>query len=275
MNQTNSGPTRLALKVSRKEYLTPHFIRVYLHGEDVHQFADMSIGANNKILIPPPGVDKVHFPEFDEASGKWLDPSDDIRPIVRTYTHRGIDLSSNEIWIDFVAHGDEGPASEWAINAKAGDALGVMMKNKKSDLYPPADNYVLVGDATAIPVLGAILETLPASAKGICIIEVHGKADEQIIDTQADIDFMWLHNDNPQQGSELANVLKTQTLPTENRFAYVAAEFETVKTIRSYLRKEQDWDKREVYAFSYWKAGTAEDESARTRRKEMLDGEES
>lgn len=271
MNQPNTSPIQVTLTVSRKEYMTPHFIRIYLQGDGVKQFSHLTIGANNKILIPPKGIKQIHFPEIDKETGKRKETKGVMAPVTRTYTHRGIDLDSNEIYIDFVAHGDEGPASEWAERATIGDILGVMMKNKQAPLYPVANHYILAGDATAIPVLSAILESLPATAKGTCIIEVHGKEDEQTISTNANIDFIWLHNPSPQQGSELANVLKQQALPTESRFAYIAAEFSSVKAIRHYLRKEQRWERNEVYAFSYWKSGVSENASAKDRRKEMMD----
>lgn len=255
-------------KVSRKIYLTEHYIRVYLTGDKVPLIQNTTIGINNKIAIPPKGLNKVYFPEFDEEKGEWLPLADELRPTIRTYTHRGIAIESNEIWIDFVAHGDEGPASAWAIAAQPGDALGVMMKNGKLELYAAAENYLLVGDATAIPVLGAILEDLPSTARGTCIIEVHGQADEQNLYTKAAINFIWLHNTHPDKGSELATQVKRLSLPTEKRFAYVAAEFTSVKEIRNYLRKEQDWQREELYAYSYWKSGVAEDKSATDRRAE-------
>lgn len=256
------------LSVVRKEYITPHYLRVYLTGENIPAFANTTIGINNKILIPPKGVNKVYFPELDKESGKLLPLPDDIRPSMRTYTHRGINLASNEIWIDFVAHGDVGPASAWAMGAKKGDALGVLMKNEKKKLYTPAENYFLVGDATALPVLGAILEDLPATAKGTCVIEVHSKADEQELQTRADIDFIWVHNEKPELGSYLAQTVKQQVLPKKSRSGYIAAEFESVKEIRHYLRKEKNWKLDELYAYSYWKAGVAEDQSAADRRTE-------
>lgn len=256
------------LSVSRKEYVTPHYIRIYLTGDGVSEIADTTIGVNNKILIPPVGLDKVYFPEFDYDKGQWKPMDDSIRPIVRTYTHRGIDLRRNEIWVDFVAHGDEGPASAWAIGSKPGDVLGVLMKAGKTELFPQANNYLLVGDATALPVLGAILESLPASAKGTCIIEVHGPEDVQKLYTQADIDFIWLHNDAPQEGSLLVDLVKIRSLPQSERFAYVAAEFSTVREIRNYLRKDLGWKREELYAYSYWKIGISEDKSANERRQE-------
>lgn len=257
--------------VIRKEYITPHYIRIFLTGENVPLIANTTIGVNNKILVPPTGVDKIHFPEFDYDKMQWKPQPEEIRPSVRTYTHRGIDLDKNEIWIDFVAHGDEGPASAWAIAAKKGDLLGILMKDGKTELYAKADNYFLVADATGIPVIASILEDLPSTAEGICILEVDSKIDEQKLHTLANIKFIWIHNENPQKSSQLAEVAKQQILPEESRSGYIAAEFSTVKEIRRYLRKEKLWKQEELYAYSYWKSGISEDRSASDRHKENTD----
>ncbi len=258
---------QVEVSVTRKEFLTPHFIRVYLTGE-VEQFKHTTIGDNNKILIPPDGLNEIHFPEFDEAEQKWIQPPKEVAPSVRTYTHRGIDLERKELIIDFVNHGDTGPASEWALQAKPGDKLGVMMRTEPKELYPEADWYLLVGDATAIPVISAILESLPSTAKGVCMIEVPEKADEQVLQTKAAVEFIWLHNPTPDKGSVLAELVRGVVLEEKSRFAYVAAEFATVKAIRTYLRKEMDWQQNELYAYSYWKAGVSEDKSQPDRQKE-------
>lgn len=258
----------LSLYVSRKEYLTPHYLRVYLQGEGIEKLENTTIGVNNKILIPPKGVNEIYFPKIDYTSMQWIPQPEEIRPVIRTYTHRGMDQTQKEIWIDFVAHGDEGPASAWAINAVKGDLLGVLMADEKTELYPETDNYILVGDATAIPVLGAILEDLPDTAKGVCLIEVFDEKDRQNLATNASIEFIWLYNDHPQKGSSLADELRKITLPDNNRFAYIAAEYKTVKKIRHFLRKEQLWKISEVNAYSYWKSGISEDKSEQDRRKE-------
>jgi NADPH-dependent ferric siderophore reductase len=41
-----------------------------------------------------------------------------------------------------------------------------------------------------------------------------------------------------------------------------------VKEIRTYLRKEKNWTSKELNAYSYWKAGVAENESEKDRHKE-------
>lgn len=229
------------------------------------------MGDNNKIFVPPSGMDKVHMRHFDGDRGEWVLPPEELRPKMRTYTHRAIDLPNQELTIDFVNHGLNGPASAWANQAVEGSELGVAMKLVQKELYPERDSYLFVGDATAIPVISVMLESLPAKAKGICLLEVHGREDEQLLRTKASITFQWLHNPTPEKGSLLAAELRKMALPKGSRFAYVACEFSSVKEIRNYLRKEKQWAMDELYAYSYWKSGQAEDESAADRRKDRVE----
>ncbi|QDO94462.1 siderophore-interacting protein [Formosa sediminum] len=256
-----------AFTVKHKQFITPHYIRIVLTG-DVSIFKTAMLGDNNKVFIPPAGVPKLHMRHFDTARNTWILPEADVLPYMRTYTHRAIDLEKNELTIDFVNHGKSGPASAWAIEAKPGAELGVAMKLHDKQLYPPAQWYMLVGDATAIPVLSVILESLPPEAKGVCIIEVHGEADEQVLATKADITFKWLHNPNPGHGEFLIDAVKALPIPDVVKFGFVACEFSAVKAIRHYLRKDLQWSTNELYAYSYWKNGVAEDASAKERLEE-------
>ncbi|MEM9649948.1 MAG: siderophore-interacting protein [Bacteroidota bacterium] len=252
--------------VKSKEFITPHYVRITLTG-NVELFKNATLGDNNKIFIPPKNVDTVHMRSYDFEKEEWVLPPEHLRPIMRTYTHRAIDLTKKELVIDFVNHGLNGPASCWANAAQKGSQLGIAMKSKPKELYPEKDWYLLVGDATAIPVISIILESLPSSANGICIIEVHGYEDEQILHSKAAIQFKWLHNPFPEKGSKLIEEVRKVSMPQTSKFGYVACEFDSVKQIRQYLRKEKNWRLDELYAYSYWKNGLAEDESASSRRK--------
>lgn len=92
MSTKNFKTIQQALKVTRKEFITPHYIRIYLTGDDISAFENTTIGVNNKIFIPPKGLNEIHFPEFDYEKMQWKTQPEDIKPVIRTYTHRGIAL---------------------------------------------------------------------------------------------------------------------------------------------------------------------------------------
>lgn len=267
---------RKVFVLKNREYITPHYIRLTVGGEEVEVFKNTTVGANNKIFLSPEGCDKVYLPEFDFEKMEWKPMDASIKPIIRTYTHRGIDLEKKELYIDFVAHGDEGPASNFAINAPIGKELGVAMGCDASELYPEKEWYLLVGDATAIPVMGAILETLPENVKVNAILEVETEEDIQSLTTKAQGKIEWLINPTPGQNSKLTERAKELVESNEgvnSKFCYLAAEFTTVKELRTYLRKEKNWDREELNAYSYWKFGKAETASEADRRAERAAAE--
>ncbi|MCW3467069.1 siderophore-interacting protein [Chitinophaga nivalis] len=257
------------LKVVRKQHITPGMLRVVLGGEGILKFAGVKPGFNNKIYIPPAGETTIVFPVYE--NGAWVSPPGAVKPVVRTYTLRALDLEKKEMYLDFVVHGDSGPASAWALKAVPGDILGVAMKAETPALYPEADWFLLAGDQTALPVLSVILETLPAHVKGVALLEVPGQAEEQPIQTKADMIISWLHNPHPGTGTLLQDMVRNVIIPdrgTQRRFIYAAGESAAIKAIRQYLRKEQDITSDELDAYAYWKYGTAEELSAMERHQE-------
>lgn len=229
---------RGVLKVKRKVYLTPHYIRIAFEGDDLHLYKDVTVGANNKIFVPgkQPGHETVR----------------------RTYTLRGLDMEAGEMLIEFVAHGEEGPASAWAIHAKEGDQLEIAMKAKKRPLYPLVDWYLLAGDHTALPVLSVIMETLPANAEGILFIEVTAPEDVINIATDSKVKICWLFNDHSSVSTQLYDSVKNVQLPESGtKFIFAAAEAGAIAAMRTHF-KEQNIDSEELSSFAYWKHGNSE-----------------
>lgn len=258
---------RTVVQLKSREYITPHYIRLTLTGEDIAPFSQCTIGANNKIFIPPSGVDEVLFPSNDEETEI---PAEQLA-IRRTYTHAGISLEKKEMYVDFVAHGLSGPASRFAIEAPEGSKLGIAMKIKPTELAPKADFYCLVGDATAIPVIRATLASLPQQAKGAVFIEISDEKEKQTFDQPENIETHWLINKKIGQNTLLAQkvitCIENQPIHTP-RFAFVACEYENVRILRNYFRKEKEWTNKEISAYSYWKYGVSETKSEKSRREE-------
>lgn len=236
---------RSAFIVKNKQYLTPHLIRVIFDIDDTQAelLSYVRSGSNNKIFIPA-----------EEGS----------TPLVRTYTNRKIDLENRELSIDFVAHGDNGPASAWALKANPGDVLEVGMKESNRPLIPDADFYLIAGDATALPVICAIAEQFPSYVRAKIILEVADKEDELILCSAADISVEWLHNPHPEKGSRLAEAVKSVQFPSGvlKEYVYIAAEYTTVYELRTYFKTNLKWDTQALYACSYWRAGQPEGKTA-------------
>lgn len=267
MNKPNIHRTILHLKA--REYITPNYIRLTFTGEEIAPYAQCSVGANNKIFIPPKGIDQVYFP----AKHPTEKTSSDTYAIRRTYTHAGIDLEKQEMYMEFVAHGTEGPASDFAINASIGSPLGVAMKLQQSELVPNVDFYYIIGDATAIPVIRASLATLSPSAKGVVFLEILDCKDKQHITKPEGIEIQWVVNKHLGKNTLLADsaiayLNKSTEEAMFSRFAFVACEYENVRKMRAFLRKDKGWSREEVKAFSYWKYGVAETKSEKDRREE-------
>ncbi|EDM34297.1 Siderophore-interacting protein [Pedobacter sp. BAL39] len=241
------GVIRGTLSLKRKQFLTPHYIRVVLTGADLPQFAHLTVGANNKIFIP------AKAPEQHISR--------------RTYTLRALDMEAAEMTIDFVAHGDEGPASAWAINAREGDQLEVAMKDKTSALYPAADWYLLAGDHTALPVISVMLETLPAEAKGIALIHVHDPEDMLPIKTNSQVEIKWIFGE-PHNLDILLEAVTNVLIPSySTRYIFTAAEAGVVRHLRNYFT-EIGIRREELSAYGYWKKGVSEDQSQSERQQD-------
>ncbi|WP_447608687.1 siderophore-interacting protein [Chryseobacterium sp. M5A1_1a] len=235
---------RSVFTVKNKKFLTPHLIRVVLDiDEDQKELlASVQSGSNNKIFIP-------------------ADQEKESELIVRTYTNRKIDLENRELTIDFVSHGENGPASAWALHVNSGDSLEVGMKESTRPLVPDADFYLIVGDATALPVICAIVEQLPSYVTAKILLEVHGKEDEIMLCSAADISVEWLHNPQPEKGSLLAKLTQQTAIPSGilKKYIYIAAEYTTVRELRNHFKTILNWDPNGLYACSYWRAGQSED----------------
>lgn len=245
MNSTETKKIHSVFHVKHKEYITPHFIRIIfdINDSQAEMLTHVKSGSNNKIFIPTGEPDSLGT--------------------VRTYTNRKIDLENRELSIDFVAHGDNGPASAWALKAQEGDFLGIGMKESNRPLVPEADFYLLVGDATALPVISAIVEQLPAGAEAKVIIETFGKEDEILSCSAANVDIEWIHNPTPEKGSQIAEVAKSYKFPEkeQKKSVYIAAEYTTVKELREYFKADESLDPKYLHAVSYWKAGVSEDQA--------------
>ncbi|WP_348767980.1 siderophore-interacting protein [uncultured Salinisphaera sp.] len=249
--------------------LSPSLLRVELAGEDgvLSGFAGDHAGAHIKIFLPGPGETAPALPELTPDGPRWPQS----RPVTRTYSVRYFDASRQRLYVDFVLHGDDGPASAWALRARVGDTIGVAGPGGPSPMLAPAQRVLLAGDITALPAIAALLESLPAHVSGHAIVQLPADADRPELDYAASVTIDWLraphvdHADTP-----MVQALKALAPPSEPVAAWVAGENASVLAMRAHLRDVWGLARQQIYAVPYWKARASE-EAYHAERHRVMD----
>jgi len=133
----------LRMQVASKSWITPNMIRVTCTADWMSTLETGIEGAHFKLFTP-----KAHQNDHEFIAQL----ADGPRPDVRTYTIRHVRPEFAEIDIDFVDHGDAGPASAWARRCEVGDIAGFAGPGpvKLKEFY--ADTYVVAADMSALSV---------------------------------------------------------------------------------------------------------------------------
>ena len=169
--------------------LSPSLTRFVFTGEDVALMHTLAPDQRVKLFFPSANGSAPDLPKVGDwqAARRTLKP--EHAPPMRTYTIRALRPDINELDIDFVLHGETGPASRWAVHARPGDPLQIVAPNAAYHADPGGYEWMppqgvrkilLIGDETALPAIAGILEQLashPDAPQVQAFIEVPEEAD--------------------------------------------------------------------------------------------------
>jgi len=252
------------LTVKSAVYLSPHMIRVTFAGPELEGFPLHQEGANCKLVLPREGESRAEFEGYFAPDG----PHEKVHP-VRTYTVRAYRPESAELDIDFVAHGEEGPATRWAQAAKPGSFLGFFGPSQKKIKEFYADWYLVAADLSAMPVAEAVLEQMPRDAKGVALFEVPSKDDIREIFAPDNVSIHWLILSDPHAASTAQiDFISSMEWPDGAVQTCIAGESSVIRSIRDYLHNTRQVPRKDTYISGYWKIGLVEDEHQQMKRAE-------
>jgi NADPH-dependent ferric siderophore reductase len=215
-----------------------------------------------KLFLPHPDQVLPVVPAGEDWYPRWRAADPAVRAVMRTYTVRELRRRPDELDIDFVLHGDAGPASRWAARARPDDRASllapVVADNAGVDFRPPPGtrHVLLAADATALPAIGGILAWLPAGVAVRAWIEVPDPADICRLPTRADAEVTWLLGG----GGSLPAAVRAAPAPAGRAYCWVAGEAGTVRDLRRHLLGERGYDRTEVTCTGYWRRGATEEE---------------
>lgn len=253
-------PNFQILKVVGCRTITPHMRRLTLSGENVARFARLN-ALHLNLMIQHPEAKEPQWPHVG-SNGVIAWDRPDLRPLMRKYTVRSVDLAAGTLDIDFVLHTDAGPGAGFAETAVLGQSVGVIGPGGGGLIE--ADWYLFAGDETALPAIARMLESLPAGARGKAILEVADEAEVQPLVTAADVEIEWLPRNGRPTGETtgLVEAIRAVEIPEsgERRYLWAGCEFETFRAIRAFARQETSLAGNEHLVVSYWRRGVAEGE---------------
>ncbi|MGR4066950.1 siderophore-interacting protein [Billgrantia sp. C5P2] len=198
------------ITLSRRTQVSPSLVRFTFTGPDVSRMATYAPDQRIKLFFPEAQSSLEAL--FDCVAGEpdgWYAAyralPEALRPPMRTYTIRELRAERGEVDVEFVLHGDEGPASRWAMRAQPGDRLAmtapvadVESAGVGYEWKPPrgVKRILVVADETALPAAAGILEELAVRAdrpQVEALIEVPLGDDTQALPSTAKVS--WLPRD--------------------------------------------------------------------------------
>ncbi|MFC4853761.1 siderophore-interacting protein [Actinophytocola glycyrrhizae] len=254
------------VQVVRTERLSPAMLRVTFGGPDLTRCTSAGHDQRIKLFFPRPGQSDPIVPEGPDWFGEFRAMPDEIRPPMRTFTISALRADQHELDVDFVLHGDLGPASRWAGAAKPGDRLAISAPDARHSPilgyeFKPAEGTdwtLLAGDETALPAISAILSAMPADRNALVFLEVESPREMRPLDCAAGVHVTWLSRGGaPAGGDLLRDAIARTEFPAGRPYAWLAGESSAVVALRRHLVRERGLDKKDVYFSGYWLLGGA------------------
>jgi NADPH-dependent ferric siderophore reductase len=229
-------PKRRLLKVESVYRLTPNMVRVVFTGEDLADFASLAFDDHVKLFVP-------------SCSGSTE---------AREYTPRRFDRQARSLSLDFAIH-DAGPATAWALAARPGDTVEIGgPKSSKVIAADEVTRWLLIGDETALPAIGRLIEELGSGTTVTCVVAVTGPDEHQDFVTDASLTALWTHRPAGDAADPTALLSVVRTLPVEPRtFIWIAGEARVARALRDHFAERghpAGWMK----AGGYWIRGRAD-----------------
>jgi NADPH-dependent ferric siderophore reductase len=229
-------------QVAQIKDLGPHMRRITLTGDDLNDFPSKQESAHFKAIFPQPGQSKPKLGTYPGFK-KWM----------RSYTIRAFNEQTKALTVDFAVNDHKGLGTDWANNAKVGDFLGIAGPGDTKHTNYYADWHLLVADLTGIPAAAAVLERLPAEAKGIAVLQVPTEQDKQVIHGPKNITVKWVINPDLTK-NELLNAVQTIDWMQGEPAIFIAGEIRQVKAIKRHVEQMPGYSSEQTYASGYWKA---------------------
>ncbi|GAA4892690.1 NADPH-dependent ferric siderophore reductase [Stackebrandtia albiflava] len=238
--------------------ISPNFVRVTVGELDERHFEFVGHDQWFRLILPLPGQERPVFPQPAPGQRLWeayYAMPDDERPVVRNYTVRAARPELREIDVDFVVHGDEGPASRWAQTVRPGDRLGIIDQGAMFVPRDDADWFLLVADETGLPAVAGVLDSIGQDRVVTAFVEVPVDADRQPVTVPARGGVEWFTRDGRSvvESEQLQKAVASADFPDGDPQILVVGESSMVRAVRRHLVNERGIAKDRITFCGFWR----------------------
>ncbi|VVQ20360.1 siderophore-interacting protein [Pseudomonas fluorescens] len=249
----------------RKTLLSPHMMRITLASPAVKEMVTWAPDQRVKLFFPAADGSPARLAQGEGWYARFKAMIADRRPAMRTYTIRHLRAEQGEVDIDFVLHGETGPASRWALRAQPGDSMQILAPDCRFSALdaggfewkPPQSlkQLLLVADGTALPAAMGILDELAAMAEPPltqAFFEVDSVEDMLAVPDWPGLTVQWLIRDQASAGTLMVAAVEKAIPPIHASSIGQAVELAEVD-----IDKEILWEIAETASegFYGWIAG--------------------
>lgn len=225
----------------------PLYQLLTLAGGDLADFESPS--PTDHVGLIPPTADGLVLPEVVDGRLRWPEGE---RPPMREYTVRRFDPAAREIDVRVLLHGN-GPVARWAAAAQVGEAVGVTGPRSSKVMPDGFENYLLLGDLTAVPAIARWLSVLPEGAMAQVLIAARSEDDVVEFKCAQPIWVLWLTDLAVPEADHLPLALRQLRLYSQDTFAWAAGEAVAMKRVRQVLLEHHGLPAENVKVTGYWR----------------------
>jgi NADPH-dependent ferric siderophore reductase len=223
---------RRLLRVIRRIELTDTLVRFTFTGDELDGFA--SVGPDDHV--------KIFF-------------ATDGEPAMRDYTpseYRAAAKNGPELDLDFVVHGDSGPATAWASRADIGTELTI--GGPRGSRYAPSGfrNAVLIADATGAPALRRWVRAFAGSTPVTAVFYGGDMRIAEYLDASERGGASLIRATDVAGG--LLGAVQAADIDADT-FVWAAGEATALVPVRRWLKAEKGLGKENLSLHGYWRDG--------------------
>lgn len=225
-------------------------LRLTFEGDGLRELVAPEPASSVRLLVPSPGAPDLVMPEWN--GNEFLLP-DGQRPALRTFTPLRFDAESGRIELEIVRH-PGGAVSGWAETAGPGDRAAISGPGRGWELDPGVRTLHLLGDETALPAIGQLIELVDTAVAVTVDIEVESGDAVQPLPDRPDVEAAWhVRAADESPGATLVRAVTSITEVDTGVHIWAAGEAASMQAIRKHCFDALGLSRSQTTIRGYWK----------------------